>query len=76
MDFCITTPNPILFHHRNNEVEDGYVFEDKSDDIITGIFSQNDTSNEKFFSDEVYTEILSQIQSKGNYVFYHCDSFE
>lgn len=76
LDFCITTPTPIRLFHRNSEIENGFVFKQVGEDIVTGIFLQESPANEKLFTDEEYMDILVQIQSEGNYVFYHCDTFE
>ena len=75
LDFSITTPTPVTFFHNGKEVENGTTFGKNVENIITGLFLQEDTMNDKVFSDEDYREILSLIRTEGNYVFYHSDSF-
>lgn len=72
LDFSVTTPFPVSFYHRNNKVEDGTVFDENGENIISGLFEQNDI---KIFTEHEYDELLSLIKQDGNYVFYHCDTF-
>ena len=72
--YSITTPTPITFFHERAAVENGVVFGRGVENIITGLFSQQDSADETVFSDEDYQEILSLIRTEGNYVFYHPDS--
>ena len=74
LDYSITTPTPIQFFHKNNPVANGTIYGKGVENIITGLFCQEDTVNEKVFSDKDYNELLSLIQTEGNYVFYHPDS--
>ena len=74
LDYCITTPTPIHFFHERKIVEDGTIFGKDVKNIITGLFCQQDMTNEPVFSNEDYEEILSLIRTEGNYVFYHPDS--
>ena len=74
LDYSITTPTPITFFHERAAVENGVVFGRGVENIITGLFSQQDSADETVFSDEDYQEILSLIRAEGNYVFYHPDS--
>ena len=74
LNYCITTPTPVPFFHKGKAVEEGTQFGKDVENIITGLFFQQNNANETVFSDEDYKEIVSLIRAEGNYVFYHPDS--
>ena len=68
LDFMYVLPNKINFWHRNQSVKDRMCFTDTKENIITGMLpSYND---DDFANEEVYHDILNEIRTKGNYVFY------
>ena len=68
-DFCITTSNRVTFYHKNSVVEDNSTMENNAN-ILTCLF---ENINEDL-PEEIYKEILSELQKEEHLVFYHPDN--
>lgn len=62
----VNIPNKGAFYHKNALVDEGFVFAERSDDIVTFLID----NMSKVYAEEDYQEILNMLQQSDNLVFY------
>ena len=68
LDYMYVLPNRIDFYHCGKSVDNLHVFTDSTENTLTGLLSPYNTDD--FTSKDLYQEILDEIRTESNYVFY------